>query len=115
MKAKKALKRLTRAEKLLSDVLDQYSAGEKEVKELLDSAKTSVARAWESLSSKVSSTLEKKPASKKRIAKKAAARIKSANAKPAKAKPAKTKPAKTKKTKRPALIAKTAVRPAVAA
>jgi hypothetical protein len=39
MKAKKALKRLTRVEALLSNVLDQYVAIEHRIEELLDSAK----------------------------------------------------------------------------
>ncbi len=45
MKAKKALKRLAKAETLLGDVLDQYSASKNGLRELLDSAKTSVAKA----------------------------------------------------------------------
>ena len=45
MKAKKALKRLIRVEALLSNVIDQYAAGDHEVRELLDSAKESVVRA----------------------------------------------------------------------
>jgi hypothetical protein len=100
MKAKKALKRLTRVEALLSDVLKQYSAGEKEVRESLDSAKAAVARAWESVNRKVSAALEKKPAATKPGAKKKAA-SKSA--------------VKAKSAKRPAQAAKAKGKPAVAA
>jgi hypothetical protein len=49
MKAKKALKRLSRVETLLSDVIDQYAPKEQDVRELLDSAKSSVIRAKESV------------------------------------------------------------------
>ena len=45
MKAKKALKRLAKAETLLADVLDQYPAGKNGLRELLGSAKTSLAQA----------------------------------------------------------------------
>jgi hypothetical protein len=44
MKAKKALKRLGKAEAILSNVIDQY-AGQTSVKELLGTAKASVVRA----------------------------------------------------------------------
>jgi hypothetical protein len=43
--AKKALKRLDRVETLLSKVIAQVAKDEKEVRELLDSARTSVVRA----------------------------------------------------------------------
>jgi len=45
MKAKKALKRLRRVEELLSLVIDEFVGKELSVRELLDSAKTSVIRA----------------------------------------------------------------------
>jgi hypothetical protein len=45
MKAKKAFKRLERVEALLSNVIDQYPAHERGVRELLNSAKASVLRA----------------------------------------------------------------------
>lgn len=45
MKAKKALKRLARAESLLANVIDQYPAGKNGLHQLLDSARTSVAQA----------------------------------------------------------------------
>jgi hypothetical protein len=45
MKAKKALKRLDKAEAILSNVIDQYAGNEAGVRDLLGSAKASVARA----------------------------------------------------------------------
>ncbi len=45
MKAKKALKRLTKVETLLADVIDQFAGSEGNMRELLDSAKASVVRA----------------------------------------------------------------------
>jgi hypothetical protein len=45
VKTKKALKRLDRVEALLSKVIDQYATDEREVRELLESARASVARA----------------------------------------------------------------------
>ena len=45
LKIKKTLKRLGRVEALLSKVIDQYPADELGVRELLDSARTSVSRA----------------------------------------------------------------------
>ena len=45
MKAKKALKRLAKAETLLANVLDQYPASKNGLRQLLDSAKTSLAQA----------------------------------------------------------------------
>ena len=45
MKAKKALKRLNRIEKMLSGILDGYTAVDANVRQLLDSAKTSVSSA----------------------------------------------------------------------
>ena len=74
MKAKKALKRLTRVEALLSDVLKQYAASEKEVRESLDSAKASVARAFESVKGHIAAALDTKKAKKPAKAKKAAQR-----------------------------------------
>jgi hypothetical protein len=88
MKAKKALKRLTKVDALLTKVLDQYTAGEKEVRAALDSAKTSIAGAWDSVSRAVAA----KPKSK-----------------------AKTKPVKAKHAKKPARAAKAKRKPVVAA
>ena len=45
MKAKKALKRLTKVETLLAGVIDQYPGSTGNVRELLDNAKASVGRA----------------------------------------------------------------------
>ena len=50
MKAKKAVKRLTRVEVLLSNIIEQYAGNGHRVKELLDSAKESVVRARETFS-----------------------------------------------------------------
>ena len=59
MKAKKALKRLSRVETLLSAVMDEYAAKEQDVRELLDSAKASVIRAKESVNLQTSSASKK--------------------------------------------------------
>ena len=61
MKAKKAVKRLTKVESLLTNVIDQYAAGEDAVRELLDSAKATVVRAKETVSLQTSSVSPKKP------------------------------------------------------
>ena len=50
MKAKKAAKRLTRVEMLLSNVIDQYAASQDSVRELLDSARASVIQAKDAVS-----------------------------------------------------------------
>jgi len=64
MKAKKALKRLVKAEEILSNVIDQY-AGQTSVKELLGTAKASVARAKAAVDSKaVAAKAAKKPPAK---------------------------------------------------
>ena len=73
MKAKKALKRLTRVETLLTDVIDQYAGSEGNIRELLDSAKASVIRAKKTVNVKGSTKAEKKPpvkagSSKSRVA-----------------------------------------------
>ena len=49
MKAKKAMKRLHRVETLLGTVIDQYDAGAREVHDLLDAARSSVASATQAL------------------------------------------------------------------
>ena len=64
MKAKKAVKRLTRVEALLSNVIDQYAGDSHSVKELLDSAKESVVRAKETVNQQSSSKATKKPPAK---------------------------------------------------
>ena len=60
MKAKKALKRLTRVEALLSNVLEQYAASDHRVRELLDSAKASVVSAKKTMSLRASSGAARK-------------------------------------------------------
>ena len=49
MKARKAMKRLHRIETLLGTVIDQYEAGTREIHDLLDAAKSSVASATQAL------------------------------------------------------------------
>ena len=49
MKTKKAMKRLHRVETLLGSVIDQYDAGTREVHDLLDAARSSVASATQAL------------------------------------------------------------------
>ena len=61
MKAKKAVKRLSKVESLITNVIDRYAAGEGDLRELLDSARASVVRAQEMVSVQVSSAAPKKP------------------------------------------------------
>lgn len=61
MKAKKALKRLTRVETLLTDVIDQYTGSRRDVRELLDDAKASVVRAKKTVNVKPSARSGKEP------------------------------------------------------
>lgn len=61
MKAKKALKRLSKVETLLTNVIDQYAGSEGNVRELLDSAKASVVRAKKTVNVKASPKAVKKP------------------------------------------------------
>ena len=51
MKAKKALKKLSHVEALLSNVMDQFSGSKDGLASLLDSAKLSISKAIESVSS----------------------------------------------------------------
>jgi hypothetical protein len=82
--AKKALKRLDRVDTLLSKVIDHVAKDEKEVRELLDSARTSVVRAsvkaksWVKAKSSIArkSLKEVKPATQKKNRPKAAQRKK---------------------------------------
>lgn len=64
MKAKKALKRLRRVEELLSIVIDEFAGNEPAVRELLDSAKTSVIRAKAGINSPSAPGKAKKPQGK---------------------------------------------------
>ena len=103
MKPKKALKRLSRVEAILSAVREQYTTTEEGVLESLDSAKASIAHAWESVSRAVATSLAKKKVAVK--AKKAKVKTK-AKAKPqsAKTKRAKTKRAVTKSAAPPRVV-----------
>ena len=59
MKSKKAVKRLTRVEALLSNVIDRYAGNPHRVKELLGFAKESVVRAKETVNRQTSSKAAK--------------------------------------------------------
>ena len=63
MKAKKAIKRLSKVESILSNVIDQFSS-DNGLRELLDSAKTSVLRARKTVDRQESSRAAKKPPAK---------------------------------------------------
>src|SRR5262249_30394107 len=60
MKARKALKRLTKAEGLLSNVIDRLSKASNGVGDLIASARESIVRAKSELDSKASSSVSKK-------------------------------------------------------
>jgi len=64
MKAKKAVKRLIRVEALLTEILKEYSKGERLVRESLDAAKASVVRAREAMSPPTAPLADKKKAKK---------------------------------------------------
>jgi len=61
MKAKKVLKKLTRVEQLLSNVVDRYAAGDHVVHGFLDSAIASVENAKRTLDTATSDGSAKKP------------------------------------------------------
>lgn len=61
MKAKKAVKRLTRVEALLSNVIDQYAESRTNFRDLLDAARESVARAKKTVVLKASKSTRKPP------------------------------------------------------
>lgn len=61
MKAKKAIKRLSKVESILSNVIDQFSVSDNGLRELLDSAKTSIVRAKKTVGQQGSSKAAKKP------------------------------------------------------
>ena len=69
MKAKKTLKRLNKVEALLSSVIDQCPASKRGLRELLDSAKTSVVRAREAVNSQGGRRAARKPTVKAEQAK----------------------------------------------
>jgi hypothetical protein len=62
MKAKKALKRLNKVETILSNVIDQCPASARGLRDLLDSAKTSVARVKGAVNARVVRAVKKPPA-----------------------------------------------------
>ena len=62
MKAKKAIKRLNKVESILSNVIDQFTDSKDGLRELLDSAKTSIVRAMKSVGLQESKAAKKPPA-----------------------------------------------------
>jgi hypothetical protein len=62
MKAKKALKRLNKVETLLSNVIDQFPVSARGLRDLLDSARSSVVRARETVHARVARAAKKPPA-----------------------------------------------------
>jgi hypothetical protein len=61
MKAKKALKRLKKVETILSNVIDQLPASARGLRELLDSARTSVVRGKGTVNARVAMAAKKLP------------------------------------------------------
>ncbi len=78
MKANKALKRLTHAEDLISDVMERFSESAPDIREKLQDAKTAVTRAKDAVNLQASS--EKTSARKKVGKKKAVVKVPSAKA-----------------------------------
>ena len=104
MKSKKAIKRLTRVEKLLADVQFHYSAIEKPLGKLLSSAKASVAGIRKSIAAQAKTAKPKKSGKVKKPHKaKATARAAPAKktAAPAKAKRRASAKGKSARTRRP--------------
>ena len=62
MKAKKALKRLNKVESLLSNVIDQFPDSARGLRDLLDTARSSVVRAKETVGARVARAAKKPPA-----------------------------------------------------
>jgi hypothetical protein len=62
MKAKKAIKRLTKAEALLKGVLDQFSGSEEKVRGLIETARTSVVEAKTGIDQQAPKAAKKPPA-----------------------------------------------------
>ena len=96
MKAIKALKRLTKAEALLSNVIDRYAASGHSIQEVLQNAKASVIRAKDAVGLQASPRKSKEPKKRRRLQK----------AEAAKAKPAATKKTVSKKAARKKAVAK---------
>jgi hypothetical protein len=65
VKTSKALKRITHAEDLISDVLERYSEGALEIRQQLLDAKAAVGRAKEAVKLQVPARTPKKAATKK--------------------------------------------------
>jgi hypothetical protein len=65
VKTSKALKRITHAEDLISDVLERYSEGALEIRQQLLDAKAAVGRAKEAVKLQVSARTPKKAATKR--------------------------------------------------
>jgi hypothetical protein len=93
MKAKKALKRLTRIEKMLSGVLKGFSAVEAQAREFLDSAKSSIGHAKDAMTPKPSPASKKTPKAKP-VEAPAVKKTASKKAEPKKAAPKKAVPKK---------------------
>ena len=108
MKANKALKRLSKIETLMSVVSERYSAGESHIREMLQDAKSAVARVKEAVSLQASSVKAKKPAKPKRKAGQEAPRRRRAHARAAVAKAApatrKVAPARKKAAVKKAVV-----------
>ena len=64
MKIKKAFNKLTKIETALSAMLDQYSEGDQNLRDLLNSAKTSVGEAKEMIDRQAAPSANKKPPAK---------------------------------------------------
>ena len=64
MKAKKAIKRLSKVESILANVINEFSDNKNGLRELLDSAKTSIVRAKKTVGLQESSKADKKPPAK---------------------------------------------------
>jgi hypothetical protein len=107
MKSKKAIKRLTRVEKLLADVQFHYSAIEKPLGKLLSSAKASVAGIRKSIAAQAKTAKPKKSKKArtakagKAPAKKTAAPAKAKRRAPARSRSVRRKPAAVKRTPAP--------------
>ena len=69
MKAKKAAKRLKKIETALAGIIDEYSSAKPVLRELLDSAKGSIAQAKAKLTPRGSRASGKKPGAKSETAK----------------------------------------------
>jgi hypothetical protein len=79
MKANKALKRLTHADDLISDVMERYSESAPDIRQQLLDAKASVGRAKEAV--KLHASSRTTSASKKTVTKKAVVKVPPAKAK----------------------------------